>query len=286
MFGVISMRKRTCNRNRAFTLVEMLVNLAIISLLAAILFPVFSRVRDNARRSSCQSNLKQLGLSFMLYAQDNDEKFPCGNETQPSPYLGMGWAAQVKSYVGNPQIYRCPSDPARLAAPMLTASYAYNNNLVHKPDDDVFTLVPLSAFVEPSRTVLCSEVRWGRFDPSDPDDWRAPITNGVTLFGGGRGNASNSLQLATGLFSNSPADSHLCNNRDPLGVPFESAHLNSSRFGGANYLAVDGHVKWFETDSVSAGVGAKAPGMPQRTNYAESVTYAGPDKHAITYSHS
>jgi type II secretory pathway pseudopilin PulG len=57
----------------------MLVVIAIIGLLAAILFPVFSRIRENARRSSCQSNMKQLGLGIMQYVQDFDERFPVGS---------------------------------------------------------------------------------------------------------------------------------------------------------------------------------------------------------------
>ena len=59
-----------------FTLIELLVVIAIITILAAILFPVFSRARENARRASCLSNAKQMGLAMLQYAQDNDEKFP------------------------------------------------------------------------------------------------------------------------------------------------------------------------------------------------------------------
>src|SRR5690349_12144108 len=61
---------------RGFTLIELLVVIAIIALLAAILFPVFARARENARRASCQSNLKQIGLGFHQYTQDYDDRLP------------------------------------------------------------------------------------------------------------------------------------------------------------------------------------------------------------------
>jgi prepilin-type N-terminal cleavage/methylation domain-containing protein len=61
---------------RGFTLIELLVVIAIIAILAAILFPVFARARENARRASCQSNLKQIALGVFQYTQDFDEKFP------------------------------------------------------------------------------------------------------------------------------------------------------------------------------------------------------------------
>ncbi len=61
---------------KGFTLIELLVVIAIIALLAAIIFPVFARARENARRSSCQSNLKQIGMGFLMYTQDSDEVYP------------------------------------------------------------------------------------------------------------------------------------------------------------------------------------------------------------------
>jgi prepilin-type N-terminal cleavage/methylation domain-containing protein len=69
---------RTCRglAPRGFTLIELLIVIAIIALLAAILFPVFSRARESARRSSCASNLKQIGLGMLQYAQDYDEQLP------------------------------------------------------------------------------------------------------------------------------------------------------------------------------------------------------------------
>src|SRR6187455_2045598 len=71
-------------RNNGFTLLELLVVIAIIALLAAILFPVFARARENARRASCQSNLKQMGLATMQYVQDYDERYPLAIITRPT----------------------------------------------------------------------------------------------------------------------------------------------------------------------------------------------------------
>jgi prepilin-type N-terminal cleavage/methylation domain-containing protein len=62
-------------KNRAFTLIELLVVIAIIAILAAILFPVFARAREQARKTSCLSNMKQIGLGIGMYVQDYDEKY-------------------------------------------------------------------------------------------------------------------------------------------------------------------------------------------------------------------
>lgn len=86
-------------------MIELLVVIAIIAILAAILFPVFGRARENARRSSCQSNLKQIGLGIAQYTQDYDEKFPIlGNGSNESYF----W--EIQPYLRSTQLYQCPSD--------------------------------------------------------------------------------------------------------------------------------------------------------------------------------
>ncbi len=92
-------------RHRGFTLIELLVVIAIIAILAAILFPVFARAREKARTSSCQSNLKQLQLGVIMYAQDYDEVLP--NHEQISGILS--WRGMIYPYVKNKQVYMCPS---------------------------------------------------------------------------------------------------------------------------------------------------------------------------------
>ena len=107
---------------RGFTLIELLVVIAIIAILAAILFPVFARARESARKTSCLSNLKQAGLAFMMYTQDYDETLPgvpFGSCATCWPWLawpgtpGNGWPAvwytPIQGYIKNTQLLQCPS---------------------------------------------------------------------------------------------------------------------------------------------------------------------------------
>jgi len=89
---------------KGFTLIELLVVIAIIAILAAILFPVFARAREKARQTSCLSNLKQLALGGLMYAQDYDERFV--TYRYPDPYY---WPDKIEPYLKNAQILRCPS---------------------------------------------------------------------------------------------------------------------------------------------------------------------------------
>lgn len=94
------------NTRSAFTLIELLVVIAIISILAAILFPVFAKVREKARQTACLSNCRQIGLGFMQYAQDNDEHLPLSTDSGRD----LSWTATLQPYIKSRQIYRCPDD--------------------------------------------------------------------------------------------------------------------------------------------------------------------------------
>jgi prepilin-type N-terminal cleavage/methylation domain-containing protein/prepilin-type processing-associated H-X9-DG protein len=102
-----------------FTLIELLVVIAIIAILAAILFPVFARARENARRASCQSNLKQIGLGFAQYTQDYDERLP-----QYETGTNVGWGTSVQPYVKSWQLFHCPSVSSNGGVGI--TNYAYN----------------------------------------------------------------------------------------------------------------------------------------------------------------
>ena len=88
---------RTPKLKSAFTLIELLVVIAIIAILASILFPVFGRARENARRASCQSNLKQMALGLKQYTQDYDEKFPlAANSANNTAGYASAWAPSIQ----------------------------------------------------------------------------------------------------------------------------------------------------------------------------------------------
>ncbi|MES2465493.1 MAG: DUF1559 domain-containing protein, partial [Armatimonadota bacterium] len=113
------------SRRSAFTLIELLVVIAIIAILAAILFPVFAQAREKARQTSCLSNMKQLGLAMVQYAQDYDEALvPFQVTTSTSTLFNF----LLDPYVKNQGVWTCPAEPQQnTAAPRSIAMREFGN---------------------------------------------------------------------------------------------------------------------------------------------------------------
>ena len=235
--------------NSGFTLIELLVVIAIIAILAAILFPVFARARENARRSSCQSNLKQIGLAIAQYSQDYDEQML--RALSFSNVAGAGpnrhWASAVQPYLKSEQIMRCPSDPIDTAQNLpftgtsgtgtitqgsgywagitpFRISYGYNANLMGSNTGIASGTAPsitLAALTNPTQTVMMCDI--GTIpNTTPPPQWVVKPASYIL------DDANNGNLLATPTGNGSPAN---------YGAPL-ARHLET-----ANVLWCDGHVK-------------------------------------------
>ena len=162
-------------RRSAFTLIELLVVIAIIAILAAILFPVFAKAREKARQSSCQSNLKQIGLAIVQYIQDYDSAYPvCQEGGWPgNTQVNAGWGGWISNplfpYIKNSQIWQCPSRNSGWWVDWRTnrnVSYCYNYYLLGNG-----TAVKESSIADPNGTsrlvaMWDSDNSWGDGYPS------------------------------------------------------------------------------------------------------------------------
>jgi prepilin-type N-terminal cleavage/methylation domain-containing protein/prepilin-type processing-associated H-X9-DG protein len=210
------MRDKVSKRS-GFTLIELLVVIAIIALLAAILFPVFARARENARRAGCQSNEKQIALGLIQYAQDFDERLP-DYKGGAAPF----YQEQIQPYVKSYQIFRCPSAKKPTGAPQTSLQYpVYGFN--GRASWGLYQTggLLLSAIGEPSITWMLVEgsystARW------DSDGW---------------GYAASHLGSSTSYLK--PED-------DPTFL--KDTHLDGSNVGFA-----DGHVKWIPNGQGGVG---------------------------------
>ncbi len=229
------------NRKNAFTLIELLVVIAIIAILAAILFPVFGRARENARRSSCQSNLKQIGLGIFQYTQDYDETYPLSAINQIRPPVStvpIGWADVIQPYLKSTQIYQCPSEtnpPPTNANPLLIpASNGYTDYWFNK------TLgvgnVPLAGVLNPTLSIMVGEGG----------------TNDGTV-----NTNSNASYRNNGCQSSGTIDRNNINCGAYVGLATNLGGGGIRHLEGGNYAFVDGHVKWLKNPNNNNNSGSK-----------------------------
>lgn len=230
--------------NRGFTLIKLLVVVAIISLLASILFPVFARARENARRSACLSNLKQMNLGIMQYVQDYDGYFPpnyWSGQTQLPPdgkwWYGATWywPQIIYPYTKSAQIYLCPNAPAKYQfgpdGPNF-ANYGANTLIMNYIQTHAAgrPMVNDSTIVSPVATYLIMDagcINMAPYYPLHPDTYVQYIP------GTGPGSAANLVALT------STGDTTLKDD------------FNTGRhFDGINVGFADGHVKWMKNEIV------------------------------------
>jgi len=229
-----SFRASYSARLKGFTLIELLVVIAIIAILAAILFPVFARARENARRSSCASNLKQLGLGFAQYIQDYDGLYPQGYGTATGIAAGQSggtetadvlWTGRIDPYTKSKQILVCPSaqfivSPTGAKVDATGTSpvwigYGYNCDFIGAcgqfANGETDTVVRDAALGAASLTIVL-------FDAKGRDNF------GISSY---KGYSTKWVSMGPTIMGTT---------EDPL--PYDR------HFEGLNALYADGHVKW------------------------------------------
>jgi len=188
---------------RAFTLIELLVVVAIIAILAAILFPVFARARESARRAQCASNLRQLVTATHLYLQDYDGRYFHHDWRNPQFWFGWVTGRQVDRargllapYLKNGDVQKCPSFTGAFEFGGATAGYGYN--YAYLTDNWGNPGVHESVIARPANCIVFGDAaiyKWwvqppvvsevfGLFPPSVTVPWNSPTSqfrhNGLT----------------------------------------------------------------------------------------------------------
>ena len=241
-----------------FTLIELLVVIAIIAILAAILFPVFARARENARRSSCTSNLKQIGLGVMQYVQDYDERYPLNNTGNPPGFSSSGtastfgqWMYRIQPYVKSVQIFRCPSG-------------------VNGEDEVTYTQSGVSQNYPGHWNYGVNEFVMERGDSSAND--RTP--GGLSMATIGSTAVLPMIADSKGLTWGDPYRiinaNYLTGGWSAGGTPADMEG-NDRHLGGSNICFADGHVKWLPQTRMLADPARSSVAVPANSPPGASV---------------
>jgi len=242
-----------------FTLIELLVVIAIIAILAAILFPVFAKVREKARQTACLSNEKQLGMAYMEYVQDYDETFVFSTQFGDP---AAGWTSRVYPYIKSTAVYTCPDDNVtRDSWAPQKVSYAQNSNLSSATDFWNWTQTATgytgtqtaieASLNAPASTVLLYE-SLGDVNGSGP--YPEPTSSQSGIFSNrSEGDVSNPSTLIAGSCGrgrNSSWDA-------PIAADRHGNYVQSGNnlIGSANFVLADGHAKYFKASAENNGVG-------------------------------
>jgi prepilin-type N-terminal cleavage/methylation domain-containing protein/prepilin-type processing-associated H-X9-DG protein len=206
-------------RRTGFTLIELLVVIAIIAILAAILFPVFAKAREKARQTSCLSNVKQLGVGLMMYAQDYDERLPATYQrgVAGEDWPLVSWRMMINPYVKNAQLQVCPSDgqgqpDPNQVVPMPVVSYGANPWVMPGVRGDFDGAI--GSITAPAETMMIFDA-WNAGTWCCDGNWTGGKCS-ATCFGG-----------------------------KPAGLRNDGVDI-SRHNGGFNAAMCDGHAKWYK----------------------------------------
>jgi prepilin-type N-terminal cleavage/methylation domain-containing protein len=236
----------------AFTLIELLVVIAIIAILAAILFPVFAKAREKARQTTCASNLNQLGLAFIQYAQDNDSTMPYGSGSGDAK-VDFGWAGLIYPYAKSTAVFRCPDDTLNPQQWVLNSGGWGSATLISYVENFNFTVFDNNCFAmseasSPANTVLLYESDannvGGQWPVSLAQNLAAGQDGAWCCYGSQADNGDAYRDFAL-PGAHGPGALGGCT---PQMVVSPTVHDP-----GSNFLGLDGHVKFLRPEKVSPG---------------------------------
>jgi len=243
-------------KKKGFTLIELLVVIAIIAILAAILFPVFSRARENARKTACLSNLKQLGTALAMYTQDWDEclptfETPCA-AGKNGQFTGLNWFEQLMPYVKNTDVFSCPSSrttdtwmsncyPALHGQSNFHCNYGYNVAVQESPFAGIWwgqtwraSVYRLASLAVPSEAVVIGDSSTTR-----------------TVNNWGDANYGINVQVAFAKWTpNTPFDGVQCGCPPTITDLATAKSKWSPHTDGAIVVFADGHAKWYQAEQL------------------------------------